>query len=248
MGVPIEPLPIRRRKKLRTLASGLALLTVIYLLAAYLLLPGLWTWFYDDHPVDAGMLTTTPQGIPGDPINVGLVGSREEILHAFADAGWDPADAITIRSSVEIGLSVVLDRPDLDAPVSTLLYEGRRQDLAFEKPVGSSADKRNHVRLWQTERRATDALCGSAGRASIAASASATTRARSPITSGPTSMPSATGDADLKKVGIVTSTTSCSAAAPPGRPQWRRRPLFHRRHGAGRRAEALRRRSQASHR
>ncbi|MET0597297.1 MAG: LssY C-terminal domain-containing protein [Mesorhizobium sp.] len=151
MGVPIEPLPIRRRKTLRTLSAGLALLTVIYLLAAYLLLPGLWTWFYDDHPVDAGMLTTTPQGIPGDPINVGLVGSREEILHAFAEAGWDPADAITIKSSVEIGLSVVLDRPDLDAPVSTLLYEGRRQDLAFEKPVGSSADKRNHLRLWQTE-------------------------------------------------------------------------------------------------
>jgi hypothetical protein len=44
---------------------------------------------------------------------------------------------------------VVLDRPDDDAPVSPLYYEGRKQDLAFEKEIGRSADKRNHVRFWQ---------------------------------------------------------------------------------------------------
>jgi hypothetical protein len=57
---------------------------------------------------------------------------------------------------VDIGLSVVLDRPDLDAPVSPLLFEGRKQDLAFEKPVGESADQRNHVRFWLTPRTADD--------------------------------------------------------------------------------------------
>ena len=51
---------------------------------------------------------------------------------------------------------MVLDRPDLDAPVSPLLFEGRKQDLAFEKPVGKSADKRNHVRFWLTTRTADD--------------------------------------------------------------------------------------------
>ena len=30
------------------------------------------------------------------------------------------------------------------------LYDGRQQDLAFEKPVGGSADERHHVRLWMT--------------------------------------------------------------------------------------------------
>ena len=32
---------------------------------------------------------------------------------------------------------------------SNLYYDGRRQDHAFEKPVGDSADRRHHVRLWQ---------------------------------------------------------------------------------------------------
>jgi len=148
---PPTPPSLPRRSRLRRVVSVLALLTVVYLMAAYLVLPRLWLWWYDDHPLDIGMITTTPQGIPGDPINVGLVGSRQQLLQAFAAAGWDPADRITLKSSIEIGLSVVLDRPDLDAPVSTLLFDGRRQDLAFEKPVGRSADRRNHVRFWKTD-------------------------------------------------------------------------------------------------
>jgi hypothetical protein len=97
------------------------------------------------------MLTTTPLGIPGDPLNVGLVGSEAEVVAAFHAIGWSPADAITLRTAVEIGLSVVLDRPYPDAPVSNLVYQGRRQDLAFEKEDGASADRRHHARLWRME-------------------------------------------------------------------------------------------------
>jgi hypothetical protein len=42
----------------------------------------------------------------------------------------------------------LLHRQYTDAPVSNLFYDGRQQDLAFEKPVGGSADERHHVRLW----------------------------------------------------------------------------------------------------
>ena len=45
--------------------------------------------------------------------------------------------------------SVLLDRPYLDAPVSPLFYENRKQDLAFEKPSGKSARTRHHVRFWK---------------------------------------------------------------------------------------------------
>lgn len=31
------------------------------------------------------------------------------------------------------------------------MFEGRAQDLAFERPVGDSADRRHHVRFWQTD-------------------------------------------------------------------------------------------------
>jgi hypothetical protein len=50
---------------------------------------------------------------------------------------------------LEIIGSVVLDRPYRDAPVSSLFYDGRREDLAFEKPDGTSADRRQHVRFWE---------------------------------------------------------------------------------------------------
>jgi hypothetical protein len=79
---------------------------------------------------------------------VGLVGSRDEVIRAFTSAKWVPADPITLSSSIAIGASVILDRPYPTAPVSTLLFEGRRQDLAFEASVGRSADRRHHIRLW----------------------------------------------------------------------------------------------------
>ncbi len=144
-----------RHSKLRAVLSALSAGLVAYLLISYFLLPDLWL-FHDRSRIDSlsPMVTTTEQDIPGDPINVGLVGSKEQVIRAFAAAGWDPADKVTLRSSVDIGLSVVLDRPDLDAPVSPLFFEGRKQDLAFEKPVGKSADERNHVRFWLSNQAA----------------------------------------------------------------------------------------------
>jgi hypothetical protein len=138
------------RLRLRNLVTVLVVALAIYGLAAYVVLPMAWT-HYEHQPglADRPMVTRTGQGIPGDPLNVGLVGAREDVLHAMHAAGWYPADPITWRSSVEIVGSVVLDRPYHDAPVSPLYYDGRREDFAFEKPVGESADRRDHVRFWK---------------------------------------------------------------------------------------------------
>ncbi|HEV7319077.1 MAG TPA: LssY C-terminal domain-containing protein [Ensifer sp.] len=146
-----------RRSNMRAAFLLLAVALAAYLALSYFLVPELWIVHDDNRKVPLNpMVTSTEQGIAGDPINVGLVGSREQVIRAFAAAGWDAADRVTLRSSVDIGLSVVLDRPDLDAPVSPLFYDGRKQDLAFEKPVGRSADERNHVRFWQTATPAED--------------------------------------------------------------------------------------------
>ena len=130
-------------------AIVLAAIVAVYGLLAYVILPAAWT-HHEHQPALAvrPMVTQTRQGIPGDPMNVGLVGSREDVIQAMHGAGWYPADAITLRSSIEIIGSVLLDRPYKDAPVSDLYYDSRREDLAFEQPVGSSADQRNHVRFW----------------------------------------------------------------------------------------------------
>ncbi len=122
----------------------------VYGLVAYLLLPTLWRR-HERLPnlSERPLITRTGADIPGDPMNVGMIGSKEDLIHAFAAAGWQPADSITLRSSIAIGISVVLRRPDPDAPVSSLYYEHRKQDLAFEREVGKSADQRHHVRFWQ---------------------------------------------------------------------------------------------------
>jgi hypothetical protein len=123
-----------------------------YLVLAYFAAPEFWSLRDRNFRTQRfEMVTHTPQGIPGDPINVGLVGTEQELVHAFAIAGWDTADAVTLKTAIEIGESVLFGRPYPDAPVSRLLFDGRAQDMAFEKPVGVSADRRHHVRFWQTD-------------------------------------------------------------------------------------------------
>ena len=76
----------------------------LYFLLAYIVLPLFWRHYEHQHAL-AGltMVTRTASGIPGDPMNVGLVGSRDDVLCAMNVAGWYPADPITLRSSVEKG-------------------------------------------------------------------------------------------------------------------------------------------------
>jgi LssY C-terminus len=138
-----KPPPIRRRWLL-----VLVTLAIVYLLLAH-------------HEHEPGlpslpMVTRTSSGIPGDALNVGFVGSREDVLRVMHAANWFPADPFTLRTSIEIVGSVALDRPYHDAPVSPLFYEGKKEQLAFEKPDGRSADKRHHVRLWQVLEKGTD--------------------------------------------------------------------------------------------
>jgi len=138
------------RSRLKVALIVVAAVVAGYGLVAYILLPTAWT-HYEHQKGLAGvpMLTQTAQGIPGDPINVGLVGSKEDVVCAMHAAGWYPADPITLRTTIEIVGSVVFDRPYDDAPVSHLFFQGRREDLAFESPDGKSPMRRNHVRFWK---------------------------------------------------------------------------------------------------
>ncbi len=141
---------LRSRARFRRFATIALVLLVAYGLLAYLILPSLWTHYeHQKGLANLPMVTRTAQGIPGDPMNVGLIGDISDVVCAMHQAGWYPADPITLKSSIEIVGSVLLDRPYRDAPVSNLYHQGRREDLAFELPIGGSADKRNHVRYWK---------------------------------------------------------------------------------------------------
>jgi hypothetical protein len=142
-----------RRRGFRILGAA----AVVYLMLAYVVLPALWS-HHEHEPGLASlpMVTRTGTGIPGDALNVGLVGSEEDVLRAMHAAGWFPADPVTLRTSIEIVGSVVLDRPYHDAPVSPLYYDGKKEQLAFEKPDGRSADRRHHVRFWLVLQKGTN--------------------------------------------------------------------------------------------
>jgi hypothetical protein len=142
--------PHHDHARLERFLLGSLSVVLVYTLFAYVILPAFWTHHEHQKGLAAlPMVTLTAQGIPGDPVNVGLVGDDRDVLCAMQAAGWYPADRVTLRSSIEIVGSVVLDRPYHDAPVSNLYYLGRHEDLAFEKPDGKSADRRHHVRFWK---------------------------------------------------------------------------------------------------
>lgn len=126
----------------------------LYLLAAYIAMPLFWRVYVKRHPAldDVPGVTQTKDGIPGDPLNVALIGDEASIKAAMQKAGWDAADPLGLRSDVRIAADTVLDRPYVDAPVSNLFLFGRQEDLAFEQPSGNDPRRRHHVRFWRAEK------------------------------------------------------------------------------------------------
>ncbi len=146
-----EPLP--QRRILPRLAALIGTFLAIYLLVAYVVMPRHDRRKVERDPaLDANpRLTHTKTGLPGDPLNIEVIGTEEDVIRAMIAAGWDPATPLTFRSSVRIAVDTVIKRPDDAAPVSSLYLFGRKEDLAFEKPVGDSPKERHHVRFWKTE-------------------------------------------------------------------------------------------------
>jgi LssY C-terminus len=148
-----------RRRNLRMwIAQIIVGLLLIWVIVAYLLLPRGWTWYAKRHvSFDADpRVTETHDRHPGDPLNVALIGTREQLEALMKAAEWYPAAALGIKSDLEIAADTVLSRPDPEAPVSNLFLFGRKEDLAFEQPVGKSPRHRHHVRFWKTERVSDD--------------------------------------------------------------------------------------------
>jgi len=141
----------RRRWSDAALLSAFVLL--LYLSLAYVAAPFAWKRLVSRHPEldDAPRITYTAAGIPGDPLNVALIGTESELKKLLLKAHWYPADALTLKSCLEIAETTVLKRPYDAAPVSNLFLWKRKEDLAFEKPVGDNPRHRHHVRFWRAE-------------------------------------------------------------------------------------------------
>jgi hypothetical protein len=113
------------------------------------------------HEIVASVLTDAPQRAqnkenkPGDPINLVLVGTQQEIEQAFRQAGWTEPKRKNQESILRTVGAVMSDEGYGSAPVSDLYLFGRREDLAFQKTL-NTFNKRHHLRLWQTTTHAPD--------------------------------------------------------------------------------------------
>ncbi len=92
--------------------------------------------------------TVTGDGLPGDPVNLALIGTLGQLRTAFAAAGWTNADRLSLASSWRMARAFVLNEPYPTAPFSTLFLFGRGQDIGFQRAIDNSPRKRHHVRFW----------------------------------------------------------------------------------------------------
>jgi len=106
--------------------------------------------------------TTTGDGLPGDPVNVLLIGTLQQLRAAFSIAGWAQADTLGLASSYRMVRAFVLNSPYPTAPFSTLYLFGRGQDIGFQKSIDNSPRKRHHIRFWALGLDRAEATIGTA--------------------------------------------------------------------------------------
>lgn len=116
---------------------------------AYLVLPRLHriltTIYVPDYFIGR---TRTGDGLLGDPVNLALMGTGEQICAAMERAHWVKAHPITAKSSWAMITSTLRRQSYPEAPVSPLLLFGKQQAFAYQQEVDGNPKQRHHVRFW----------------------------------------------------------------------------------------------------
>src|SRR5689334_12314480 len=88
----------RRDRVSRRALQAVVGVAAVYLVCAYVIAPLAWRRYEKRHPAldDAPTIAHTATGIPGDPLNVGLISTDDQIHRAMLSAEWFPADPITL--------------------------------------------------------------------------------------------------------------------------------------------------------
>lgn len=122
-----------------------------YVLAAYVFIPAAIRLIRIIRPPKhLPLYCVTPDGLASDPLNIGIIGTRRELINAMQDAGWLVADPHTFSNVIRLVLATFLKHAYPNAPVSSLYLFGRKQDIAFEIQLKGSSSTRHHVRFWAT--------------------------------------------------------------------------------------------------
>jgi hypothetical protein len=108
-------------------------------------------------PVDAKLRTVitaapirvyTKDNKPSDLTNLMFLGSQQQLVAAFNEAGWFQADSLSMSSAMKTIGATIRSSGYNEAPVSLLTVNGRPPDLVFQKSLDTFA-KRHHIRIWK---------------------------------------------------------------------------------------------------
>jgi len=83
----------------------------------------------------------------GDPLNLVLLGDREDILAALSRGGWSFTHRIDVNTVRRLAAAAISGAAYPVAPISPLYFMGRPQDLALQR-ARNTIVQRNHLRLW----------------------------------------------------------------------------------------------------
>ncbi|MEI6480689.1 MAG: LssY C-terminal domain-containing protein [Candidatus Saccharibacteria bacterium] len=129
----------------------LVTLFLLWLISAYILIPRLHRWMSKIYLPDYYIgRVKTYDGLLGDPINLAIFGSKQQVIQSMINAGWTQATDLNWKSTVKMILASVKHNSYPEAPVSSLYLFARKQDIAFQIEVNGSPHKRHHVRFWAT--------------------------------------------------------------------------------------------------
>jgi hypothetical protein len=132
----------------KRIPDGLAVL-VLYILAAYVLIPAVIRLLNIILPSKhIPLYSTTPDGLACDPINVGIIATKQELAGLMKSAGWYQADPRNLRNMLRFMYAMIFSQPYPNAPFSKLYLFGRSQDIGFELPVSNNPRHRHHIRFW----------------------------------------------------------------------------------------------------
>jgi len=98
------------------------------------------------------MRTMSTDNKPSDLTNLMFLGTQQQLIAAFDEAGWIEADKLGLGSALKVAQATARQTGYSGGPVSTLRLNDRPPDLVFQKSLDTFA-KRHHVRLWKLNKQ-----------------------------------------------------------------------------------------------
>jgi len=87
---------------------------------------------------------------PMDLVNLLIVGSQDALERVFQAAGWIGSRENSMRAGVAAIRAIAEERSYSDAPMRTLLLDGRDADFRMQKSL-DTFEKRDHLRIWRRD-------------------------------------------------------------------------------------------------